>query len=245
MAVASKYTRFLRDEFDSSGESSNLEVSLTVNPLKDTGFQNEAETYVAGLSESSISQGGYYSGKGAGYIEQEIQSRLGTATAVYVAALFGTNTAACPAYVTALTWGQQMNIDMPLDNLIQLKSNWPASGGLIRGLRLTSVATQTITGIGTLASVDLGAQGTAGWKGFLFVQSISGSATNATIDFESSATEGGAYASEGTASFSAVGVQVVTFSGTVDRWIRLNVTSMGGATNFVIVAVAGTSGVTY
>jgi len=245
MAVAAKYTRFLLDEFDFSGDSNNLELSITVAPLKDTGFQEDAETYVAGLTESNISQGGYYSGSGAGYLEHELNTRLGTQTPAYVAALFGTNIAACPAYVTAQTWGQQMNFDMPLENLIQIKSAWPASGGLIRGLRLTSVTTQTITTTGALASVDLGAQGTAGGVGFVFVQSISGSATNATIDFESSATSGGVYVSEGTATFSAVGVQVVTFSGTVDQWVRLNVTSMGGATNFVIVGIAGISGVTY
>ena len=245
MPVAARHTRFLINQFDFSGDSNSLSVNLVVAALQSTGFQATAETYVAGLNTSDISQAGYYSGKGAGYIEQEINSLLGTATQGYVAALFGTNVAACPAYVTAATWGQQVTIDMPIDNLITISSSWPASGGLVRGLRLTSVATQTISSIGALASVDFGAQGTAGGFGYVFVQSITGTATNATVTFESSATEGGTYASEGVATFSAVGVQVVAFSDTVNRWLRVNVTSMGGATSFVIVAVGAISGVSY
>jgi len=247
MAVAARYTRFLFGDataaFDFSGDSNNLSVALTVAPLQNTGFQATAETYIAGLTTGMITQAGYYSGKGAGYIEQETHARLGTATAMYVAALFGTNTAGCPAYVTTQSWGQQFNMDMPLDNLIQLSSEWPSSGQMIRGLRLTSVATQTISATGELSSVDFGAAGSAGGMGYLFITAITGTATGATIDIESSATEGGVYASEGTFTFSSVGVQVVTMSGTVNRWLRLNTTSMGGSTNFTVMAIAGLSGV--
>ena len=249
MAVAARYTRFLFGDataaFDFSGDSNSLSIALTVAPLQNTGFQAAAETFIAGLTTGMISQSGYYSGKGAGYIEQEVNARLGTATAMYVAALIGTNTAGCPGYVTTQSWGQQITMDMPLDNLITLSSEWPSSGQMIRGLRLTSVATQTISATGALTSVDLGAQGTAGGTAYLFVLSISGTATNATITIESSATVGGAYVVEGTFTFSSVGVKVVTMTGTVDRWLRLNTTSMGGATNFVVVGIGGISTVSY
>lgn len=249
MAVAAKYTRFLFGDataaFDFSGDSNSLSMALTVAPLQNTGFQADAETYIAGLTTGVISQSGYYSGKGAGFIEQEVNARLGTTTAMYVAALFGTNVAGCPAYITTQSWGQQMTMDMPLENLITLASEWPSSGQMIRGLRLTSVATQTISATGALSSVDFGAAGSAGGKAYLFITTITGTATNATIDIESSATEGGAYLSEGTFSFSSTGVQVVTMSGAVDRWVRLNVTNLGGATNFVVVSIAGISGVSY
>jgi len=244
MAVAAKYTRFLLDEFDFSGDSNKLTVASTVAVLRNTGFQAEAETSQAGLTEASIAQEGYYTGKGAGFIEQEINARLGTATAVYLAALFGTNIAACPAYVTTRTWGQQLTINMPVAELITLSSNWPCSGELLRGLRLTSVATQTISGIGALASVDFGAQGTAGGFGYVFTQVLTGGASP-VIDIESSATEGGSYVSEGTATPAAVGVTVVPLTGTVDRWVRLNVTSMGTTSSFVIVGIVALSGVSY
>jgi len=244
MAVAARHTRFLLNQFDFSGDSNSLSVNLTVAPLQSTGFQATAETYVAGLNTSGISQSGHYSGKGAGLIEQEINALLGTATPVYVAALFGTNVAACPAHVTAQTWGQQVTIDMPVDNLITIASEWPASGGFIRGLRLTSVATQTVSGIGALASVDFGAQGVAGGFGYIFTQTLTGGASP-VIDIESSATEGGVYVSEGTATPAAVGVTAVTLTGTVDRWVRLNVTSMGTASSFVIVGIVGLLGVSY
>src|SRR3990167_356371 len=104
MAVAARYTRFgfgdATKAFDFSGDSNSLSVALTVAPLQNTGFQATAETYIAGLTTGVISQAGYFSGKGAGYIEQETNARLGTATAMYAYALFGTNTAGCPGDVT-------------------------------------------------------------------------------------------------------------------------------------------------
>ncbi|MCR4303213.1 MAG: hypothetical protein NUV63_03150 [Gallionella sp.] len=249
MAVAAKYTRFLFGDataaFDFSGDSNSLSMALTVAPLQNTGFQATAETYIAGLTTGVISQKGNYSGKGAGYIEQEVNARLDTATAMYVAALFGTNVAGCPGYVTTQSWGQQMTMDMPIADLITLASEWPSSGQMIRGLRLTSVATQTVSATGALASVDFGAVGSAGGVGYLFITTITGTAVGATIDIESSATEGGVYLSEGTFTFSSTGIQVVALSGAVDRWLRLNITSLGTATSFVVTAIVGLSGVTY
>ncbi len=249
MAIAAKHTRFLIGDataaFDFSGNSNNLSMALTVAALQDTGFQSNAETYVAGLTTGVISQGGYYSGKGAGYIEQEFNARLGTAAAMWVAALFGTNVAGCPAYVTAQSWGQQLTIDMPVDNLIQLASEWPSSGSMVRGLRLTSVAAQTVSGTGALAAVDFGGAGADGGLGYLFVTSITGTAVGATVDIESSATEGGVYLSEGTFTFSSSGTQVVIMSGVVNRWLRLNVTSLGGSTSFVITGIGALAGVSF
>lgn len=248
MAVAARYTRFLFGDataaFDFSGDSNSLSMNLTVAPLQNTGFQAVAETYIAGLTTGNISQSGYYSGKGAGFIEQETHARLGTATAMYVAALFGTNTAGCPAYVTTQSWGQQMTLDMPVADLITLASEWPSSGQMIRGLRLTSVATQTISGIGALTSVDLGAQGTAGGRAYIFTLTLTGGASP-VVHIESSATQGGVYVSEGNATLATVGVSVITLSGTVDRWLRVNTTSMGTATSFVIVAIGAISGVSF
>lgn len=241
MAVLGTYTKLLIDEFDFSGASNALTVTTNVNPLETTVFQATGTTYLPGLPGGEITHNGYYNGKGAGMIEQEIKARLGTTDTVYTAALGGTNIDACPAYVTKSTWGQQLTIDMPVAELITLSGQWPAVMGMSRGLRIYD---GTLSSTGTQTARDFASAGSSGGTAYLFVQSISGTATNATIDIESATTEGGSYSSEGTFTFSDVGVQVVTMSGTVNRWLRLNVTSLGGATNFAVVCIACTTGVT-
>jgi len=243
-AVSARYTRILVDQFDFSGDSNRVIMAGTVATLDTTGFQAVTSTSIPGnLQGASIQHGGYYAGADAGELEYELKQRLGSATPAYIAALFGTNQAACPAYVCDTSWGQQLTVDAPIDGLITLSGNWPAGGGMKRGLRIQAGAS-TLSGTGGGTAYDFGAAGAAGGTGYLFVQTITGTATGATIDIESSATEGGTYASEGTFTFSAVGVQTLTMSGVVNQWLRINTTSLGGATSFAVVCIACVAGVT-
>lgn len=241
MAVRGSYTKLLIDEFDFSGSSNSLSVNGNVAALETTAFQDTGTAYLPGLPGGMITHNGYYDGKGAGQIEQEIHALLGTSSTVYTAAMLGTNTNACPAYVTKSTWGEQLTIDMPVDGLITLSGQWPAVMGFSRGLRIYE---GTLSSTGTQTARDFASAGSNGGTAYLFVQTITGTATNATIDVESATTEGGSYSSEGTFTFSAVGVQTMTLSGTVNRWLRLNVTSLGGATDFTVVAIVCVTGVT-
>lgn len=243
MAVLGRYTKFLIDEFDFSGDSNALSTNPTVNALDATGFQQDGMRYKPGLAAGNLSQNGFYAGKGAGEIEQELHSRLGTTSAVYVAAIYGTNQTKPCAYVLEDTWGDQLEIDMPVAELITLSSEWPQSNQFRRG---HVVFDGTIDATGGQASVDFGAQGAAGGTAYLFVTGITGSATDATIDIESSGTDAfaGEEASEGTFTFSAVGVVKVALTGTVDRYIRINCTSLGGATDFDVIAIVCIDGVT-
>jgi hypothetical protein len=129
----------------------------------------------------------------------------------------------------------------PAKSLMTLNGAWAKGRGGSRGIRVFS---GSISGTGNATSVDLGSAGSNGGKAYLFVQSITGSATNASFKVQSSTTEGGAYADEGTFTVSAVGGYEVTMSGTVNRWVRLNTSSMGGATGFTVVLVVCVSGVT-
>ena len=241
MATLGRYTKLLIDQFNFSGASNQLTVNPNVNPLDTTCFQQAAMTYIAGLSAGNIGHSGYYNGKGAGLLEQELAARLGTGTPVYVAGIFGTNGTAPPAYVLDASWGQNLVINAPVAELITVAGEWPANDGMRRGRVVYDGA---LSATGATTSLDFGAAGSTGGVAFVFVQSITGTATGADIDIESSATEGGTYASEGTATFSALGVVEVALTGTVNRWIRLNVTDLGGATAFTVVAIVCINGVT-
>lgn len=244
-AIHGRYTKLWVDEFDLSSQNNSLDMSISVDALDGTAFQDTGMTSYAGLPTGTIAQKGYFTGKTNGMNEDVLYDRLGVATAT-VAALFGTADTGCPAYVARTTGAEKMMISTTPNALMMVDGDWVNGGSVIRGLRVwegTFSATGAQTGPGY---IDLGAAGSAGGVAYLFVQTITGSATNATIIVESDDNTGfTSAATEGTFTFSAVGVQTVALSGTIDRYIRLNCTSKGGATSFVVGAIVCVSGVTY
>lgn len=246
MATKAKYTRLLVDEFDFSSVSHNLEVAFTAEKQDVTTFQASGKEFLVLGAEGAITHQGYLTGSAAGSFEAEVYAALANAESSTVAALFGTDTAACPAYVAPGCNADGLTIEAPVAGVLAVNGNWGGGSGIVRGLRVWT-GTFSATGPQTVPGyIDLGAVGSAGGKAWLFVQTITGTATNATITLESDDNTGfTSAATEGTFTFSAVGVQAMTLSGTVDRYVRLNCTSKGGATSFVVVAVAAVSGATY
>jgi hypothetical protein len=59
-----------------------------------------------------------------------------------------------------------------------------------------------------------------------------------------STSSGGTYTVLGTFTLTAVGAYEINFTGTVNRWLRLAITSMGGATALDMMACACVRGVT-
>lgn len=241
MAIKGTYTRILVDEFDFSGVSNSVDVAIDSEEFDVTAFQDEGNVFLTGVSGGTITQNGYFDGGAAGGYESEVYSRLGSTTGSIVAVLFGTQTTGCPAYVLPGTDAREMTIASPVNGIVTLNGTWGEGSGIRRGRRVFG---GTISATGAQTAIDFGAAGSTGGVAYVFVQAITGSASNATIAIESATTSNGTYASEGTATFSAVGVQTVALSGTVNRYIRLNCTSLGGATSFVVVGVVCVNGVT-
>ena len=246
MAVHARHTRILVDEFDFSTDSNSLSVAVTSNPIDVTCFQATALDWLQGFAGGNIAHGGYYIvGAGEGEMEKEIYDRRETPANV-VTAMFGTNTEACPSYVIPSTYADQWETDAPIDGALTLIANWNGGSGIRRGLRVWT-GTFSSTGAQTSpAYIDLGAVGTAGGFAYLHVTAITGGATDAIILLESDDNTGfSSAATEATWTFSAVGAEEKTLSGTIDRYVRLNCMDLGTATTLVVVAVACTSGVTY
>lgn len=240
-ALKGTQAKLLVDEFDFSNDTSSIDVNATMGAQDTPHLQSTAMTSVAILPSLKIEQNGYVRDAGnAGDLEQELSSRLGVAGS-YVAALLGTDTAACAAWVLDGTFGQSMQFSAPVAGLLTLNGAWGMGSGAHRGLRVYEGA---LSATGAQTAYDFGAAGSAGGHAFLFVQSITGSATDAVILVESSATEGGTYATEATFTFSAVGGSKQSMSGTVNRWLRLNVDDLGGADAFTVVLVVCVAGVT-
>lgn len=243
MAVRSTYTRLLVNQWDFSGSSNSLELSLQAERQDCTVFQATAKEFVVLGAEGEIKQQGYFLDSVANSLEAEISESILNAESLTVAALYGTDTTACAAYVARGATTDSMTITAETGGLITFAGSWVPGSGIVRGLRAFS---GTISATGTQSYIDLGAVGSAGGYAWLFVQTITGTATSATITVQSDDnTSFTTPATEGTFAFSAVGAQEIALTGTVDRYVRLNCTSMGGATSFVVVGVVATSGVTY
>lgn len=237
--------RLLVDGYDFSTDTSSVTVDVATETMDATALQASGKTQVTLDPTGTISLAGYFVGTTVavddGQLEKEMYDRLGVANTVIAAVILDTSGTRPTGYVLPSTSGAGLTLAAPVAGLITVEGEFSA-GTLRRGYQ---VFRGTISATGTQTSIDFGAAGSAGGLAYLFIQTITGTATNATIDIESSTTEGGAYASEGTFTFSAIGVQTVTMSGTVNRWLRLNCTAKGGATSFVVLCVACVSGVTY
>jgi hypothetical protein len=243
MAVRGYAVKMLVDEFDLSGQSNRVSIDASVAPLEAPVFQNPAVEITPGQASAAIEHGGYFIGANAGQLERVFYDRLGSSVAAYVGVLLGTDQPIVVGYVQDATWAQQLKIDTPVKEVITLSGNWPfTGGGLKRGYLLYDGA---ISATGAKPGIDFGAAGAAGGVAYLFVPSITGTATSATVTVQSDSDSGfGTAATEGTFTFSAVGVVKIALSGVIGRYLRINTTSLGGATAFSVAAVAGVSGVT-
>lgn len=240
-------TRIIVGGVDLSGDTNTVGVTIAGRNLE-YGVLQDCDTRRLPLPPAaSIEHNGYYTGPSAGTIDATLRSYLASTTGVHVGVIFDTAATTPFAYVQDLAYNSRYNANAQTGQLLTLSGNWPTLTGsgaqMIRGYQVFGGA---VTGTGTQTGIDFGAAGSAGGRCYVFVTSITGTATSATIDIESDTDVGfGTAASEGTATFSAVGCQEVALSGTVNRYVRANVTSLGGATGFTFYMVAGLSGVTY
>lgn len=245
MAVLGYNTKILIDQHDFSGQTNGVVLNTDTSIIEYQVLQNAGVLKIPNLVSPAIEHRGYYNGPDAGDIEAELHSRLGSANDVYVGLVFGTHLAAPVGYVLPQSFNQQLRIDTPIENLIAVNGNWPGGTSRIyRGLQAALGTAEDATG--AVGGVDFGAGGVAGGIAFLFVQGITGTATDATIVVQSdSASDYSGVASEGTFTFSAVGAYQLALSGTVGRYVRANITSLGGADDITFLLIVALAGVTY
>ena len=247
MAIKATRTRLVigssTEAWDFSGVSNSLDVSLSGEKIENTRFQDTAKTYTTGDASGTIAQNGYFDDTSTGSFEQEIAESIINGETLYVGAIFGTNQSVPVAYVAPATNTESMAINSPVSGLITANGSWFDGTGIKRGLQ---VYRGTISATGTTTYIDTGAVGSAGGYAWIWITAVTGTATNATILIQSDDNTGFATpATEATFTFSGKKVNEQALSGTIDRYLRLSTTSMGGATNFTVCVVAAVSGVTY
>lgn len=231
------------DAWDFSGVTNSAEVSLSGEKIENTRFQDTAKTFTTGDVSGSITQAGYFDATGADTLEQEMAAITANNTLAYVGVIFGTSEATPVAYVAPSTNVEGMKISAPIGGLITIDGSWFDGQGIKRGFQ---VYRGTISATGATAYIDIGAAGSLGGFAWIWITTVTGTATNAAIKLQSDDdTDFSSAADEGTFTFSGTKAIEVALSGAVDRYLRLNTTSLGGATSFVVAVVAAVKGVTY
>ena len=242
-----RWSRMWVDDFDMSTRTASTEVSTSVGTEEVTSYQATAKEFISTDPESSIKVTGYVSSLAAntGGWEQELYDRFAALNVSQVGVMYAdsaTGDAGMPVYVLPLTSADQMKISAPATGVMGIDGNFMAGDtGLKRGICLWYGA---ISATGTKTGVDFATAGTLGGDVYVWVFSITGTATSAAVKVQSATTLGGTYADEATVTFSAKGGYSAAMTGAISQFLRVNVSSMGGATAFTIAVVATVDGVT-
>ena len=236
-------TRILVGGYLLSSQTNSTNMQATNNSVETTPFEATAKEYVTLPPDANIDLNGYLTFDTAtdATFEKRLHTSLTTADTVGLI-YYNTAVAGSPAYVMPSAYTDNMQIQAPVAGVVTVNGSYTSAVGVRRGI---CVYSGTVSATGTTTAIDIGAAGSAGGYAYLFVTTETGTGTNADIDIESATTSGGTYASEGTFTFSGISAVAVTLSGTVNRWLRINTTDLGGATSWYVTCIACVSGVTY
>lgn len=236
-------TRVLVGGYLLSSQTNSATVQASNNSIETTPFEATGKQYVVLPPDGNIDIGGYmtFDTSNGATFEKRLHTSLTTADNVGII-YYNTAVAGSPGYVLPGAYTDNLQIQSPVAGVVTVSGSYTSTTGLRRGVCIYS---GTISATGTTTAVDIGAAGSAGGYAYLFITTETGTGTGAEIDIESATTAGGTYSSEGTFTFDGIGVQSATLSGTVNQWLRLNCTDLGGATSWVVTCIACVDGVTY
>lgn len=250
MAVKAYQSRILIDGYDLSGISNAWTLTGAVSALEHAVLQTAGVLRVPDASSFTLDHNGYFNGPDDGDLEKELYDRLGTTDTVYATVVMDTAGAVPVAYTLANTWNSQLTLAAPVAGLLTAAGKWEgADGGTYRGYQLYR---GTISATGAQTGIDFGAAGAAGGVAHIHITAVSGTATDAVVEVESddnagftSATSRGSFTFSGNSTTGLQALQASLGVGVVDRYLRINTTSMGGASSFAVVVVAGVADRSY
>jgi hypothetical protein len=233
-----KDTSILVDAVDFSGVFTQMGVSYDVALAQTTTFQpaGDRHTYLPGLVTSSLSLSGFYEGDDD-KIDHKMRQAFGASGGqLYSAAYEGWAVGKAVDLLESHQTGY--NVDSDVDDVSSLSADLAEKGFSGRGVSLSDVTTAvsaTVNG----ASVDNGAASSDGAIAHLHV--VSNSRDGAVVIKVQHSVDDAVWVDLIT--FAATVASTITserkeVSGTVNRYTRMIVSSVGGATGSVMFGVA-------
>lgn len=234
-----------------AGESTSLAVKTAVEALEWQTLNQSDKNLLPDVPVSNISHSGYWSDADPAGLEKRLWDALAAADATIVSVLLGTQLALPVGYSFESAFSDSLETAVPSGELITVEGNWLSRSGE-RMLRGYPLAYGVLSATGAQSVVDFGGAGSAGGVAHLQVMSVVGAASNAQIQVQGSTVVGfsspvtlGTFTFSGNATTGIQALGVSLGAGTVHRYLRANVVSLGGATSFGVMLLAGQRGRTY
>lgn len=217
--VHGKGTGVLVGAYDLTSYFNNAAPAKTVDASEVTTFGRDDKVYIAGREGGTLSLGGFFDGD-ANAVDDRLTASFGAQVPISVA-WSGFATLGNPAVILQAR-ETSYDITSPAGDAVSVTAQAEADGGVrMGGVVVAPLAARTSTG--ALTSVDGSASSAFGAKANLHVTAFTG--TNVTIKVQHSA-DNSTFADLITFdSVTGVTTQHSTVSGTVNRYVRVNVTA--------------------
>lgn len=204
-------------------ELDEAEVTTLCSTLKD---------YIPGLAEVTVEMEGLFdtnTASPATTLESWLSARLGVTFPLVFAPDGGADTGD-PAYMMN-GFLQDFSVENTVDEAASMELTFRGTSGLSRGRMIQPQITQTATDADGVTFFDNGAATTLGGTAVLSVSAVSGTTPTLAVKLQHSADNityvdlpGGAFSSQ-----NAINAELITFTGTVNRYLRA-VWTIGGTT---------------
>lgn len=228
MAVHGKGTVVLGDEVALTGYLNQVQVSKSAQAVNVTTFGNDDKVFIAGVEEGTISLSGLFDAAGS---DTELHGALGAASGKLLT-----------VGVDGLTVGNRVSVAQareasyslqnPSNDAVRLNASFTCDGGVRSGVSLHALEAETATA--DFASVDNGDSTANGGVGYLHVTAFTG--TDVTIKIQDSADDAAWADLISFSSVTGVTQERSIVAGTVDRYVRAQIS--GGTFTSVTFAVA-------
>ena len=235
--IHGKNTKVLVDQYDLSAYFKSSDTSMKADQAKTTTFGKLANTYLAGLIDSTAKLSGYFD-PAAGASDAVLRAALASA-------LGQTVTIAPPGFALG-TFCQLLSaresdygVKTAIDGVVETDATFQADGPIDSGLALRSLTADTATANG--AAVDNTAATTNGGVGHLHVTAVSGTTPSDTVKVQHSVDNSVWVDLITFTAATAVGAQrsEVATGTTVNRYLRETHTITGTTPSFTnVVAFA-------
>lgn len=228
--------RVLVSQYDLSAFLNELSSSQTIETAETTTFGSAAKTYITGLNDGTLSFSGMFDGS-EDAISDVFESIIDSEANAIITMVHGSGFATGSACVLAQAKQTSYDISVPVADVVSLSGEFQVTGGLRNGVLLAGNATSTASTNGT--SVDGGASTALGANANLHVTANSMDG-NTVIKVQHSA-DNSTWADLITFTTVATTVltsQTATASGTINRYLRYQVTPAGSGSITLSVSLS-------